>query len=133
MDAPTMIKRVSEGAGVDRSRSVRAIEGTLRILAERINGDEAEQLAAQLPPELTESLLERSTVDPEAHAFGRDEFVRRFDAAISREDDAEALLQTTFEVLSEAVDAGEWGDVLAQLPSDMDDLFLGDKPSRHQG
>lgn len=133
MDAPTMIKRVSEGAGVDRSRSVRAIEGTLRILAERINGDEAEHLAAQLPPELTESLLERSTVDPEAHPFGRDEFVRRFDAAISREDDAEALLQTTFEVLSEAVDAGEWGDVLAQLANDMDDLFVGDHPSHHQG
>lgn len=133
MDAPTMIKRVSEGAGVNRSRSVQAIEGTLRVLGERINGDEADHLAAQLPPELTESLLEKSTVDPEAHPFGRDEFVRRFDAAIGHDDDAEALLQTTFEVLSDAVDPGEWGDVLAQLPSDMDDLFKGDLPSNHQG
>lgn len=134
MDAPTMIKRVADAAGTDRSRATHVLEGTLRVLGERLNGDEAEDLAAQLPPELTDGLLEQATVKPEAADFGRDGFVRRFAAAVSTdEDEAAILLQAAFEVLGDAVEPGEWGDVLAHLPSDMDPLFRKDRPSSHTG
>lgn len=132
MDAATITRRVADAAGVERSRAVQALEGTLKVLGQRINGNEAEHLAAQLPPEVTDPLLEQATVSREPDPFGRDEFVRRFGATVSAQDDeATFLLQAVFDVLGEAVEPGEWGDVLAQLPSDMDPLFRDDKPSDH--
>lgn len=132
MDAPTMTRRVADAAGVERARAVQALEGAMRVLAQRINGNEAEDLAAQLPPEIGGGLLEQATLSREPERFGHGEFVRRFGAQVSADDDeAEHLLTAVFDVIGHAVEPGEWGDVLAQLPNDMDPLFTDDRPSAH--
>src|SRR4051812_14951543 len=73
MDHDTFIDRVAREAAVDREAAERAVRATLETLGERIDRNEARQLAAQLPPEIGPWL---ATTTP-AEGFDLDEFLRR--------------------------------------------------------
>jgi uncharacterized protein (DUF2267 family) len=100
--------------------AVRATYATLRTLSERLYGDEAENLAAQLPPEI--GIYLRAAGEQET--FSLDEFFER--AANYEEVDLPESVHHTRAVvatLQEAVTAGEISDVRAQLPDEYAPLF----------
>lgn len=102
--------------------TMRAIYATLATLGERLYGDEADNLAAQLPDALGAYLrLARNQ-----ETFDLDEF---FERVAKREGAGVDLPQATFHartvvsVLQEAVTPGEMDDVRTQLPDEWDPLF----------
>ncbi|SCK52925.1 Uncharacterized conserved protein, DUF2267 family [Streptomyces sp. WMMB 714] len=94
----------------------------LGVLASRITGSEAEDLAAQLPEPLDRPLIDGAGT--RAGIFGVEEFLRRVGRLTgarprTAEWDASAVLST----LAEAVSGGELNQVLSQLPSGFAPLF----------
>lgn len=100
--------------------AVRAIHATLETLGERLFGGEAEDLAAQLPPEIGYYLRQGTAKDN----FGLDEFFDRV-AAHEGVSLAHAMHHTrvVLSVLTEAVSPGEIRDACAQLPEELRWLF----------
>ena len=103
-----------------RGEALRAIRATLETLGERLAGGEAEDLAAQLPPEIGDYLRE---VESDG-SFSLDTF---FDRVAEREGTdlpvAVHHARAVVAVLQEAVSAGEMEDVRAQLPEEYNPLF----------
>jgi uncharacterized protein (DUF2267 family) len=101
-----------------------AIRSTLETLAERLSGDEAKDLAAQLPREVAVYMADAG----EAKRFSLEDF---FEKVAQREPadlpDATYHAQAIMEVLAECVSAGEMGDVREQLPADWRPLFAGSR------
>jgi len=114
----------ARGRFASDGEAVRAIHATLETLGERLYGGEAENLAAQLPPELGHYLREAVT----GQSFDLDEFFRRVSM---REgvDLPEAVFhaRVVMEVLKEAVSPGLLDKVLDQLPAEYDSLFAGSR------
>jgi uncharacterized protein (DUF2267 family) len=100
----------------DSGEAVHAIHATLETLGERLFGNEARELAAQLPVEIGAFLQLSKTKD----RFGMDEF---FDRVRDREGvnlkEAMHHARVVISVLVEAVSTGEIEDVQAQLPQDL--------------
>jgi uncharacterized protein (DUF2267 family) len=114
------IRSVAQGAGISREDAERLTAATLRTLAERITGGEAEDLAAQLPRELQ---LYLTGVGEEAERFDVDVFVARVaERAGTDPDQALAHVGAVFATLREAVTTGELKDIAAQLPDGLRDL-----------
>jgi uncharacterized protein (DUF2267 family) len=120
MDDDTFIDRVAREAAVDREAAQRAVRATLETLGERIDRNEARQLAAQLPPEIGPWL---ATTTP-AEGFDVDEFLRRVaqrtgtDLPAARRQAAAVL-----DALAAAVSREEWDDMVAELPQDFAPLL----------
>jgi uncharacterized protein (DUF2267 family) len=115
MDASQMLQLVGEGAGVDRQVAERALRATLETLAERLAQGEADDLAAELPPEVAAWL---HTTTP-AEGFDVDEFLRRVaDRAGVDLATAERYARASFTALGQAVSAKEFRDMAAELPRD---------------
>ena len=97
-----------------------AIRATLKTLAERTAGDEAENLAAQLPEDIGQYLQGKYIVE----RFSLTDF---FDRVTEKEgvDKPVAVhhARAVMDVLQEAVSAGEMEDLRAQLPDEWDPLF----------
>lgn len=103
-----------------RGDTVRAIQATLETLAERINPGEADDLAAQLPPELGTFLRQVET----SERFSVDDFFLRVAAKETADlPDAAHHARAVMAVLQEAVTTGEMEDVRAQLPDTYQPLF----------
>lgn len=87
---------------------------TLEVLAQRISGGEARDLAAQLPPELADALQpEHEKAEP----FDLEVFIQRVaDHALVDFDAARAGVRAVFQTLREAVPGDEFPDVLSELP-----------------
>lgn len=120
MKQDEFITKVGQRADVSLDTAEALTAVTLRTLAERISGGEAEDLAAQLPDELKPYL---TGVDEPAQPFGPDEFVRRVaERAGTDPDRARAGVRAEFTTLREAVTLGEVDDVVSQLPKDFDEL-----------
>jgi len=103
-----------------RGDTVRAIQATLGTLAERIAQGEADDLAAQLPPELSVFLEDAETTE----RFSVDDFFLRVAAKESADvPDAAHHARAVMAVLREAVTAGELDDIRGQLPDNYDPLF----------
>jgi len=100
--------------------AVRAIRATLQTLGERLFGNEADHLAAQLPEEIGTYL----TMEEQKEAFPLDEFFQRVS---DREEvdlpDATYHARVVIEVIEEAVTGNELDDVRAQLPAGYAPLF----------
>jgi uncharacterized protein (DUF2267 family) len=101
---------------------MRAILATLETLGERLHGNEAADLAAQLTPAIGAYL--RLGHGPETFSLAE------FFARVTRREgvdspDAVYHARVVLEVLQEAVSAGEIADVQAQLPADWAPLFAG--------
>jgi uncharacterized protein (DUF2267 family) len=104
------------GEYTDIAEAERVARVILSAFAARLNPDEVDDLAAQLPPEAAEMLS--------VQRFGVEEFLRRVAAGTgaterTAEWDAGAVLST----VADAVSGGELNDVLTQLPSGYAALF----------
>lgn len=117
------IKHVQEKAQLNsREDAERAIRATLETIKERIVGDEASQLAAQLPKELGQYLHGREGEG--GQYFKLDEFCQR----VSEKEGVEPSIATNharavFAVLEEAVSPGEFADVRSNFSEDYEKLF----------
>jgi uncharacterized protein (DUF2267 family) len=115
------IENVRERTGVSLGQAEALTQATLQTLAERITGDEARDLAAQLPKELWEFL---NKTKQGAEAFDLDEFIRR--ASLRADVDRELArnaVQAVFQTVHAAVTDGEFEDVVAQLPKEFQELM----------
>ncbi|GLV60274.1 hypothetical protein KDH_70940 [Dictyobacter sp. S3.2.2.5] len=105
-----------------RGEAERATRATLETLAERLAGGEAQDLAAQLPPEIGDYL--RDTWSAKGERFSLHEFFQRVSLR-ERVDVQKATFhaRAVIDVLKEAVSQGELKDARAQLPADFNRLF----------
>jgi uncharacterized protein (DUF2267 family) len=120
MDYKTFTRTAAERAALPVDTVERVEHATLRTLADRISGGEAQDLASQLPARLQDDLR---PAREEAEAFGVDEFVRRV-AQRSDVDPEEARTgaAAVLTTVREAVTPGEFDDVLSQLPQEYREL-----------
>jgi uncharacterized protein (DUF2267 family) len=121
MEQDEFLTKVAQQADVSLEKADALTSATLRTLAERISGGEAEDLAAQLPTELKPFLM---PADEPAQPFDAEEFVRRVaDRAGTDPDQATAGVRAVFTTLREAVTPGEIDDITSQLPKDLRGLI----------
>jgi uncharacterized protein (DUF2267 family) len=113
---------VQRRADLDRDLAEAFVEATLTTLAERITRGEAEDLAAELPPELRPWLEHTGA---EAERFSAREFVRRVAhrVPVLNQRDVETAVSAVLVTLREAVSDKEVRDMFSQLPDDMLVLF----------
>jgi len=100
--------------------ALRSVQAVLQTLGERLDPGEAKDLAAQLPRELGTSLqtFEHSV------RMSLDEFFKRVSGRASVDTPAAVYhTRVVFELLQEAVSAGEIADVRSQLPPEWNELF----------
>jgi len=114
------VNEVADRAGTSRDEAESLVRATLRTLAERLSGGEAEDLRAQLPRQLQAELI---PPQEEAQGFGVEEFVQKVAARSGiDETDVGAGVDAVLSVIRDAVTPGEFGDVLAQLGRDFAEL-----------
>jgi uncharacterized protein (DUF2267 family) len=120
MDYERFIRIVHRAGAMRQGEARRAARATLETLGERLDEDDATELAAKLPGELATWLVTARARED----FGLDEFLRRIaeregvDAATARRD-AEAV----FAALADAVGREQLIEVVAALPADYDELL----------
>jgi uncharacterized protein (DUF2267 family) len=96
---------------------------TLRVLAERLSGGEARDLASQLPKELQPDLIPPTQ---EAQPLGSQDFVHRVaEQANVDEGEARRAVAAVLTTTRDAVTPGEWEDVASQMGRELDDLMVG--------
>jgi uncharacterized protein (DUF2267 family) len=120
------IKQVQSVAQLShRQQAERATRATLETLKERIVGDEAKDLASQLPAELQECLHGREGEN--GQFFSLQEFYQRVSEKEGIDpSDAATHVQAVFTVLQKAVTPGELADVRANFSDDYAELFLAE-------
>jgi len=103
-----------------RGETVRATRATLKTLGERLQPDEADDLASPLPMEIDRFVA----ITDSGQSFGYAEFAERV-AERAETDPPEAgfYAKVVMDVLDDAIPEGEREDVETQLPDDFDDLF----------
>lgn len=124
MNYNQFVSRVRQRAGVRSDTEARAaIEATLTNLAERLAGNEAANLAAQLPLEL-QPYLPGKTNSTATESFGIEEFFNRV-AGKEGVDAAEASkhARAVMRTVADAVSGGELTDIGLQLPAEYGLLF----------
>jgi uncharacterized protein (DUF2267 family) len=133
VDHDQFIELVRKRAGVPASRRLDDMpltdtemaeiltRATLYVLAQRISGGEARDIARQLPPDLDQALQpEREKAEP----FDLEVFIQRVaDRALVDFDAARVGVRAVFQTLREAVTGDEFEDVLAQLPPEYTQLL----------
>ncbi|MBW4664859.1 MAG: DUF2267 domain-containing protein [Chroococcus sp. CMT-3BRIN-NPC107] len=117
------IKHVQTIAQLDSKQAAKqATSATLETLKERIVGDEASQLAAQLPKELGQYLHGREGEN--GGTFGVNEFLTRVGQKAGVDTDtATTHVKAVFAVLKNAVSPGEFDDVRVNLSDDYQGLL----------
>jgi uncharacterized protein (DUF2267 family) len=114
------VHEVADRTGMNREEAESLVRATLRTLAERLSGGEAEDLRAQLPRELQAELIPSRE---EAQGFGVEEFVQKVAARSGLDEtDAATGVDAVLSVIRDAVTPGEFDDVLAQLGRDFAEL-----------
>ncbi|MGO1524287.1 MAG: DUF2267 domain-containing protein [Nesterenkonia sp.] len=115
---------IERGGPSDRESAQQVTEIVLADLGQRLTGDEAQNLADQLPEELKQPVIEHVAADPVVD--DADDFLRRVaDHMGEGVDPAQARehVRAVFATLSQSVSAGEIDDVRAQLPAGFGPLF----------
>jgi uncharacterized protein (DUF2267 family) len=104
----------------DGGAATHAVHAVLHVLGERLYGNEAAQLAAQLPPEIGTFLQEA----PAQSAYSLRDFYQHV-AALEGVELPAAIFhaRAVVSVLVDAESPDEIADVRAQLPADFDALF----------
>jgi len=121
------VNRVAERAGVSREHAAMLTRATLRVLADRISGGQAEDLAVQLPEKLAEPLQVSPHKPAEDYGFAR--FVDNV-RGMAPEVPAEAVvpgIRAVLLTLRDAVPDKEFTDTMAQLPREFRDLVREEK------
>lgn len=121
MEYAEFIRQVQDRAGLaGREAAARVARATLETLGERIDKEERDDLAAQLPAELKEPLSARNANG----SFNVEEFFKRVSArADIGYPEAVAQSQAVVSVMEKAVSAGEIEDLCDQLPDEYAELF----------
>jgi len=120
MQFDEFVHEVADRTGMSRDEAESLVRATLRTLAERLSGGEAEDLRAQLPKQLQAELV---PPQEEAQGFGVEEFARRVAARSGiDETDAGGGVVAVLSVIRDAVSPGEFDDVLSQLGRDFAEL-----------
>ncbi|WP_017317298.1 DUF2267 domain-containing protein [Mastigocladopsis repens] len=105
-----------------REEAERATSATLETIKERIVGDEAKDLAAQLPQELGEYL--RGREGENGQHFDLQEFIKRVSEKEGVDPTAAVMhVRSVFAVLRNAVTPGEFEDFQANFSDDYAELF----------
>lgn len=125
MHSEEFFERVRTAGDLDSDADARdAALATLETLGERIGGSQAEELAADLPDEPADPLVE-ATPD-EAEGFSLDQFVERVaDRTGTDGDDALVRVRAVVTALREAASEDEVEDARSQLPDEFDLVFGG--------
>ncbi|GAB3667087.1 DUF2267 domain-containing protein [Halopiger thermotolerans] len=131
MDRTALLERVGDRAAADADEEAAddATRAVLRTLGERLSEDEARDLAAQLPGELSQHLTQGES----GRRFSEEEFVSRIDQRMDTtklhgEEAATTVLGTILEAVDESeraavVDQFErygFGELLAETDADVD-------------
>jgi len=104
----------------DQGEAVRAIRATLTTLGERLQPEEANDLAGPLPMEIDRFLREAES----GQRFSFEEYLDRVGEIEGTDSPtASRYAQHVMAVVSEVVPSGELKQVRSQLPSDFDQLF----------
>ena len=121
MEYASFLSTVEQVGGLTRDDAERAVEATLRTLAERITRGEARDIALFLPKEVRRFLTD---TPEEAERFGVDEFYRRVAEreGVDRRA-AAAHARAVFVALGVAVAPGELRDMASQLPGEYEPLL----------
>lgn len=105
-----------------REEAERATRATLETIKERIAGDEAADLATELPEQLKESL--RGREGKPAQAFNLQEFISRAGEKESVEPTIAAIhVRAVFAVLQNAINPAQFGSFHAHFSHDYEELF----------
>lgn len=132
MQRNELLTDVQDRAGLDTvAEAETATDAVLTTLGRRLDVTEAENLAAQLPDPLAESVLSVAEEDPEA--FGREGFVDRIATKTDvGEEVAGDYFDAVGETLARTVSESELGDVRSGLPDDLSESLRaprsGDAP-----
>jgi uncharacterized protein (DUF2267 family) len=119
------LKQLSERGGMSPHVAEEAASSVLCALEQRIFGEEARDLEAQLPQKLVE-LLQRCPrhEGPPPDKFGKEEFLRMVGEDLHLAPEAaEPVVRAVFAVLRERISEGEAQDVILQLPEDLRALW----------
>jgi uncharacterized protein (DUF2267 family) len=122
MNYLTFVDRVARRTGSSQERAAELTRATLATLTDRLTGGEVLDLAAQLPKPL-QGLLKPDPRGEAADRFGAAEFVSRVsERAGVDETTARNAVRAVFCTLREAINSGEFRDVVSQLPRDFRDM-----------
>ena len=121
-----LLKEVRVRAQIDdRDEAERTVLFVLQALCDRLTGEEADDLLAQLPAPLKDAIHVTET----ATRWSANEFVELIAGELGiSTDEARKRIRAVFEVLAEAVTPGEFHDVLSQLPSGFLELLVERAP-----
>lgn len=110
----------------DEVEAIRAAAVVLTRLEQRLTGEEAQDLNAQLPMKVVEILHEAKRPEhggPVAN-FHKDDFVQAICNDLNLDaQNAEALIRAVFTTVRSKISEGEADDVYSQLPKDMRPLW----------
>jgi uncharacterized protein (DUF2267 family) len=127
MNAKTMYSRVGIEADLESLEEARHVTAVvLRALRDRLTPEEAEQASAQLPAELKQLWHgDAGTMRPPVKMH-RQEFYERVRAEAGLPSVRTAALATdaVFAALKDQISDGECGDILAQLPRDLKQVWM---------
>jgi uncharacterized protein (DUF2267 family) len=121
------LKELEEELGTEpREEAWRLLKGYLQVLRDRLNPDEAAQLAAQLPLVLRGAFWEG--FDPghqPVKVRDRDQFLGLLAERVQLSEitEAEQVAEAATRVLRNHVTPGELDDVLSQLPSEVREVL----------
>ncbi|MCF0093740.1 DUF2267 domain-containing protein [Micromonospora sp. MH99] len=121
MEYDQMIATVRQRAGLGENEAVRSVQAVLSVLGERLAGQEADHLAAQLPDRLDTSV----TRNPQGRRWDIGEFLKHVGdrEQVANADQVRQHAQAVLRTVAEALDDDERQDLLAQLPGGITDLF----------
>lgn len=121
MEYDAFLAKAAERAGVSLDVAETLTRATFEVLADRISGGEAQDLAEPLPEPLKSWLR---TDEEIAKGYGADSLVRRVaDRADVPRELAEAGIRAVLATLREAVGEQEFRNATAQLPREHDVLL----------
>jgi uncharacterized protein (DUF2267 family) len=110
---------------MNEEEAERAAVSVLCVLEQRLFGEEAAHLEAQLPGKLQDLLIrcERHLGKP-ASKFGKDGFIQMVSEDLDVDSlEAERRIRAVFTAVRDQVSEGEIEDVIGQLPADMRELW----------
>ncbi len=120
------IKHLCDRGGMSPAVAEKAAVSVLCALEQRIFGEEARDLEAQLPRKLTELLhrCERHESGPPSRKFGRAEMLLRVGEELGLAPEAvEPVIRAVLDAIRDQVSEGEVDQVVRQLPADLRDLW----------
>lgn len=120
------IRDLCEQGGWSADDGVRYAATVLTRLEQRLTGEEAKDLNAQLPLKLVEILNEarRPPTGEPVEKFHRDDFIGAIGSDLGcSHDEAESIIRGVFMTVRSRISEGEASDVESQLPKDMKPLW----------